>query len=50
MLVPHSVLADTWQLQVGAETADRAKQALAFLPNEIWVHTGDSDPLDLSHA
>ena len=42
LLVPHSVLADTWQLQVGAETADRAKQALAFLPNEIWIHNGDA--------
>jgi len=40
--VPLSALADTWQLQVGAETGDQAHQALAFLPNEIWIHAGDS--------
>ena len=37
-----SAMADTWQLQVGAQTADEAHQALAFLPNEIWIHRGDS--------
>jgi plastocyanin len=42
LLVPHSALANTWQLQVGAETSDGASQALAFLPNEIWIHTGDT--------
>jgi plastocyanin len=35
-------LADTWQLQAGAESPDRGRQALAFLPNEIWIHAGDS--------
>ena len=42
LMVPASALADTWQLQVGAETSDRANQAIAFLPNEVWIHTGDS--------
>jgi plastocyanin len=42
LIVPLSALADTWQLQVGAQTGDKANQALAFLPNEIWIHTGDS--------
>ena len=42
LLVPVSALADTWQLQVGAQTGDKAHQALAFLPNEIWIHRGDS--------
>lgn len=34
--------AEEWQITAGAETPDRASQALAFLPNEIWIHTGDS--------
>ena len=42
LLVPYSALANTWQLQVGAESDDGANQALAFLPNEIWIHAGDS--------
>lgn len=41
-LLPSAALADTWQLQVGAQNGDRAHQALAFLPNEIWIHAGDS--------
>ncbi|HEV2491036.1 MAG TPA: plastocyanin/azurin family copper-binding protein [Candidatus Acidoferrales bacterium] len=32
----------TWQLKVGAESPDMGKQALAFLPDEIWIHAGDS--------
>jgi plastocyanin len=32
----------TWQATVGAESPDMGKQALAFLPNEIWIHAGDS--------
>jgi plastocyanin len=31
-----------WHARVGAETPDMGRQALAFLPNEIWIHTGDS--------
>jgi plastocyanin len=31
-----------WRVTVGAETPDRGSQALAFLPNEIWIHAGDS--------
>jgi plastocyanin len=31
-----------WQAAVGAESQDKARQALAFLPNEIWVHEGDT--------
>lgn len=42
LLFPFAALAETWQIQVGAENGDRARQALAFLPNEIWIHSGDS--------
>jgi len=42
VLLPISVRADDWQLQVGAQDGNRAHQALAFLPNEIWIHSGDS--------
>lgn len=42
VLLPQAVRAQSWQLQVGAETGNKAHQALAFLPNEIWIHAGDS--------
>ena len=31
-----------WHATVGAQSADKGKQALAFLPNELWIHEGDS--------
>jgi len=31
-----------WHVKAGAETPDMGRQALAFLPNEIWIHAGDS--------
>src|SRR3954470_11674753 len=34
--------AEEWQSIAGAESPDRGSQALAFLPYELWVHTGDS--------
>ncbi len=34
--------AQEWQAAVGAESPDEGSQALAFLPNEFWIHTGDS--------
>jgi plastocyanin len=34
--------AQTWRASVGAQSPDKARQALAFLPNEIWIHTGDT--------
>jgi plastocyanin len=34
--------ATEWRVIAGAESADRAGQALAFLPNEVWIQAGDS--------
>lgn len=31
-----------WQASVGAQNASMGHQALAFLPNELWIHAGDS--------
>jgi plastocyanin len=31
-----------WQAIVGAQSKDMGRQALAFLPNEIWIHAGDN--------
>jgi plastocyanin len=41
VLLPH-LLAAQWNATVGAQSNDLARQALAFLPNEIWIHAGDS--------
>ena len=30
-----------WHATVGAQSANMGRQALAFLPNEIWIHEGD---------
>jgi plastocyanin len=30
-----------WRATVGAQSWDSARQALAFLPNELWIHAGD---------
>jgi len=27
---------------MGAESQDEGRQAMAFLPNELWIHAGDS--------
>ena len=34
--------AEQWQAAVGAQSQDKGRQALAFLPNELWIHAGDS--------
>ncbi len=41
LTVPQLVHAQ-WQASVGAQSADLAKQGIAFLPNEMWIHAGDS--------
>jgi plastocyanin len=42
LLLPVSIQAQTWQAAVGAQSADKARQVIAFLPNELWIHAGDS--------
>lgn len=37
-----AVQADEWRVLVGLESHTRGSQALAFLPNELWIHAGDS--------
>ena len=41
LIVPQLVQAQ-WRATVGAQSNDMGRQALAFLPNEIWIHAGDS--------
>jgi plastocyanin len=31
-----------WEAWAGAQSRDRGSQALAFLPNELWIHINDS--------
>jgi len=42
LVTPHPARAWQWSLKVGAESPGGAKQADAFLPNEIWIYSGDS--------
>lgn len=41
VILPQAVRAQ-WHATVGAQSADKGRQALAFLPNELWIHEGDS--------
>src|SRR6266849_2052747 len=41
LILPQVVQAQ-WRATVGAESKDKGRQALAFLPNEIWIHAGDN--------
>ena len=42
LIVPQAGRALEWHATVGAQSGDKGRQALAFLPNEIWIHAGDS--------
>ena len=42
LITPRVACAATWQATVGSQSADKGIQALAFLPNELWIHAGDS--------
>ncbi|HEV2696900.1 MAG TPA: plastocyanin/azurin family copper-binding protein [Terriglobales bacterium] len=35
-------LSAQWQAAVGAQSEDKGRQVVAFLPNELWIHVGDS--------
>lgn len=40
-ILPQAARAQ-WHATVGAQSAKMGRQALAFLPNEIWIHEGDT--------
>jgi len=42
LLAAAPALATDWHATVGAQSKDKERQALAFLPNEIWIHVGDT--------
>lgn len=42
ILMPALVQAQDWRVQVGAQSKDMGQQVIAFLPNEIWIHAGDT--------
>jgi plastocyanin len=42
LIAPGAVSAATWQATVGAQSTDEGIQALAFLPNGLRIHAGDS--------
>jgi plastocyanin len=42
LVAPRAVWATTWQSLAGVQSFDDAIQVEAFLPNELWVHVGDS--------
>src|SRR5258708_4521668 len=43
LTIPQTVQAQqVWRALAGAQSKDMGKQAIAFLPNELWIHAGDS--------
>ena len=42
LLSPQSGQAAEWKVTAGAESDGLGRQAWAFLPNELWIHAGDS--------
>jgi plastocyanin len=42
LVIPQVLQATQWHATVGAQSKNMGRQALAFLPNEIWIHEGDS--------
>jgi len=41
VVLPEAARAQ-WHATVGAQSPHKGRQALAFLPNELWIHEGDS--------
>src|SRR4051794_2816041 len=41
-LTARSLEAKEWEAWLGAQSRDLGSQALAFLPDELWIHTNDS--------
>ena len=41
-VVSASLGQQNWNATVGGQSADMSKQAVAFLPDELWIHAGDS--------
>src|SRR5438132_13681988 len=44
LIAPQAIAVAVAQVQViaGAQSVDMGHQALAFLPNELWIHSGES--------
>jgi plastocyanin len=42
LTAPQTLRAHNWKAVVGAQNTNKSHQALAFLPNELWIHAGDS--------
>jgi plastocyanin len=43
LTIPVAVQAGvTWKVNLGAQSKNMGRQAMAFLPNEIWIYVGDS--------
>lgn len=42
VLVLPQIAQAQWRATVGAQSESLGRQALAFLPNELWIHAGDS--------
>jgi len=42
LVVFPPLLSAQWNATIGAQSPDLGRQGLAFLPNEIWIHAGES--------
>jgi len=42
LIVPQALWGAEWSATVGAQSNDQGHQALAYLPNELWINVNDS--------